>query len=432
MTDRRRAQSKLEGTLHASANRTWGTFLLLASLVGGCESTSGQPRDGGRDSDTGRPDAGGDDGGEPPAPTCGDAPDTSGTFSRSALLGAAGQCAMWQYCRFEVAAIALRDALRVHQESGTEETLAEAQEAFREAMDVWSSAELFQFGPAGSRSIDAYHGQSIRDLVYAWPNTSRCRVEEQLVRQTYPTEGFDRILINGRGLFAIEYGIFYEGSDSACAASSPTQMAWADLSAEEIASRKIAYARAVSENVLAETRRLREAWSPEGGNFAETLANATGYPDLQQALTVVAWSLVYIEREVKDWKVGPPAGYVPSTPVGSPETPFAEQEIENVRANLRGFRALFEGCGPDGEGIGYDDWLREAGHQALADEIVAAWRGAQEAADAFPSFAQATMDEFEALYQAIKRLTDLLKTEFLGTGSPLNLAAPPSIGGDTD
>lgn len=414
-------------------NGSWsgvGILLLVASIAG-CDSPRSNTDDGTR-TDAGRPSDGGSDAGQRPPPTCGPAPDTTGAFSRMALLAAAGRCAIWHYCEFEGAAFALRDAVRTWHGTPDEENLAAAREAFREAMRVWSRAELFQFGPNAPPSIDQYHGQNIRNLIYAWPSTNRCRVEETLVREAYKTSGFDRVLINGRGLFAIEYVLFYEGQDTACAASSATATTWAELSAETIASRKRDYALAVAENVLGEARRLSTAWSSEGENFLATFSAATGYPDLQQALTVVAWSLVYVEREVKDWKVGPPAGYTPGTPVGNPETPFARLEIENVRANLRAFRALFEGCGPEGEGLGFDDWLRSVNHGALADDVVAAAQGAQDAADAFPSFAAASMEQFEALYQAIKVLTDLLKNDLLGAGSPIGLAAPPSIGGDTD
>jgi hypothetical protein len=46
--------------------------------------------------------------------------------------------------------------------------------------------------------------------------------------------------------------------------------------------------------------------------------------------------------------------------------------------------------------------------------------------------AQASDAELEQAYQSVKALTDLLKNELLGTGSPLNLDLPDSVAGDTD
>ncbi len=103
-----------------------------------------------------------------------------------------------------------------------------------------------------------------------------------------------------------------------------------------------------------------------------------------------------------------------------------------IRANLRGFRGLFQGCGPNGEGLGFDDWLTEAGHGELADDIVKAWQHAEVVADATPALEQATPQEVEEFYQAVKALTDLLKNDLFGAGSPLGLTLPKGIEGDTD
>ena len=103
-----------------------------------------------------------------------------------------------------------------------------------------------------------------------------------------------------------------------------------------------------------------------------------------------------------------------------------------IRENLRGFRGLFQGCGPDGEGLGFDDWLSEAGHAELASDILTAYGAAQAAADAAPELDQASPEQLEQLYQVVKHLTDLLKNDLFGAGSPLGLSLPKGIEGDTD
>jgi hypothetical protein len=204
------------------------------------------------------------------------------------------------------------------------------------------------------------------------------------------------------------------------------------MSPAEISSAKLDYASAISEDVLARIRGLRELWSPEGGNFRQTFIDAAGYETEQQALNVLAWSLIYAEREVKDWKVGIPAGYTTTSPVTVAETPFAHVGTESLRQNLEGFRALFQGCGPSGEGLGFDDWLSDAGAPELAADMIVALDGARTAAGNFPAFEQATPEDLENLYQAIKALTNLLKSDFFGTGSILNLKLPEGVASDTD
>ena len=114
------------------------------------------------------------------------------------------------------------------------------------------------------------------------------------------------------------------------------------------------------------------------------------------------------------------------------ESPFAGVGTENIRANLLGFRRLFEGCGQNGEGLGFDDWLTEAGHAELAADILRALRNAEDAAVAFPPFKTATAAQIQSLYATIKQLTDMLKTDLFGAGSPLNLKLPASVENDTD
>jgi hypothetical protein len=127
-----------------------------------------------------------------------------------------------------------------------------------------------------------------------------------------------------------------------------------------------------------------------------------------------------------------PAGYTLTSPVTEPETPYAHLGTENLRANLRGFRSLFEGCSADGDGIGFDDWLVEAGHGELAQDMISAWRNAEAALAELPPLHEASDAEIDASYQALRQLTTLLKAEVLGTGSPLNLQLPASLEGDTD
>lgn len=365
---------------------------------------------------------------------CGAPPVSNEAFSRAGLIGAAADCATWHYCRFESAARSLRDKSHALESEASEAALEDARNAWRHAMLAWSSVELFQFGPVAPKTADKdpYHGKGIRNLVYAWPRMGRCQVEEQVALQRFLTDGVGKVLINGRGLFASEYLLFYPGDDHDCSPSSQTASAWASFEGDELAKRKRLYAKAIADDVLEQGRQIVDFWSPTGGNFRQKLLGADQYGNDQEVLNVIAWSLIYIEREVKDWKLGIPAGYTAAAPVDGPESRYAGIGNETIRANLRGFRSLFQGCGHEGEGLGFDDWLTAAGHAELAEDIVKAWEEAQAVADAFPQLHAASADEIETFYQAVKELTDLLKADLFGPGSPLNLKLPATLEGDTD
>ena len=402
-----------------------------APTAGTTDEPGGSPGDG----DAGAAGAGTDE--FPPDPTldCGPAPVSTEAFSRSALRGAAAACAAWHFCQFESEALALESRLEQHREAASERSLERVQEAWKSAMAAWSRVESFQFGPFSSRATsagkDSYRGQGLREFIYAWPSGARCRVEDQIVGRGYETN-MASVPISGRGLYALEYSLFYTGSDTACAQATATAKTWAELDEAELAELKLAYASALVKDVRERAHDLVLAFTPEGDDFQREFRDAVGYPNEQEAMNVLAWSLIYVEREVKDWKLGIPAGYTLTSPVTEAESPYALIGTEAVRANLRGFRGIFQGCGPDGEGLGFDDWLAEAGHAELAEEILNAWKDAQAAADAFGPLASASQSDARALYAAVKGVTDLLKSDLFGAGSPLNLKLPASVASDTD
>lgn len=366
---------------------------------------------------------------------CGEPPVSTGAFSRRALRAAAAQCAKWHYCRFESAARAFSEELADYAATPTPEGLARSQAAFATAFDLASVNELFQFGPLASQAEsagkDGYQGKGLRELIYAWPLSARCRVEEQVVLRTYE-QNMKGVLVNGRGLFALDYLLFYPGRDTECTSNSTTGKAWTTLSEAELEAGKLDYALALGDDIVGQAQTLRAAWSADGGNFTRTFVDTTGYPSEQEAMKVLSWALLYIEREVKDWKLGLPAGHTASAPVSVAEAAFSGLQTQAIRQNLRGFRGLFQGCGADGEGLGFDDWLTEAGHGELAQDVLDTYAAAQAVADAAPPLGQATPQELEDLYQAVKHLTDLLKNDLFGAGSPLGLTLPQGIEGDTD
>jgi uncharacterized protein len=369
------------------------------------------------------------------AEACGPRPTSDQPFSRAALREAAADCAIWHYCYFDSAAQALSEAVAQLKDAPSSDAHARAQRAWSVAMERWSRAELFQFGPAGSKAEtagrDPVHGQGLRDLIYAWPLVGRCRVEEQVATGSY-ARAWSLVPISARGLFGLEYLLFYAGADHACSPSSATGKAWAALDTQALDSSKRDYAAALGADIATQARSLREAWSPDGGDFRRTLANATGYENEQQAMNVIAWSLLYVERELKDWKLGIPAGVTLTHPVTQAEAAFARQEAAQLRANLAGFRALFQGCGDAGLGLGFDDWLNEVGQGELSRAMLDALDDAEAAAAKLTDFEAAPQAELRRVYDQVRVLTSLLKADFFGPGSTLNLKLPAGVASDTD
>ncbi|PTL77953.1 hypothetical protein DAT35_40700 [Vitiosangium sp. GDMCC 1.1324] len=361
--------------------------------------------------------------------------------ARTQLLGAAGSCVLTTARDFLATAVELKQATAALAAEPDASKRAAARAAFHRAMDVWQVAEVMQVGPAAPRSLPG--GAELRDNIYSWPLVSRCVIEEQIVSRGYEASGFPTSLVSRRGLFALEYLLFYEGADTACPASSPVVSGgrWAALSAEEREARKRAYAAVVAADVHRLAAQLVEAWGAEKGGFVRTLETAgpgnAVYSTGQKGLNALSDALFYIERDVKDLKLARPLGLRDCSADTCPElleSPFAGRSKANVRANLVGFRRLAEGCGANYEGTGFDDVLVAAGAEPLAvrlrerlSEAQAALEAVDEA-DLREALAQ-DKPSVRALYDAVKGVTDLLKTELV---TVLDLEAPQNLEGDND
>ncbi len=366
-------------------------------------------------------------------------PVITGGFEKRSLLAAIADCALGQYRDFEGAARTLRDATQTYATARTTPNADAVRAAWASAMASWSQAELFRIGPMAYSS--ELGGRDLRDQIYAWPLVSRCRIEEQLVSGVYATPSFGATLVNGRGLAAIEFLAFYSGSDNACSEFSTinTNGTWAALGAD-LPKRKAEYAAASASDIASRAGQLVAAWEPARENFTAQFvtagAGSSVYPTERDALNAVSDALFYIENEVKDLKLGRPAGLndceTPTCPEAV-ESPYARVSTTHLKYNLKGFQKIFEGCGENGAGVGMDDWLRAVGAGELADRMLNAFGEARLAVEGFDPPIEVALEtqpaRVAALHAEIKKLTDLMKTEMV---TVLDLELPKSTASDND
>jgi uncharacterized protein len=375
---------------------------------------------------------GGAGGGDPGIPNraCGDAPTSAQSFTKKRLLESAGACSAYHVCNFSNAVTELARRVTTYAGDPSDENLARTRSAWTDAMLAWALSAPAQYGPVASVAADKYHGRGIGAFIHAWPALNRCEVDKQVATRAYEDQGFARVLPGARGLSALEYLLFYQGTDTSCASNSTAAKAWALLSADELAEAKRAYAEAVVTDLYYKSEELIAVWSSQGEDFGAKLANGSGYGSEQEALNVVAWSLLYPYEVIRDLKIGPLAGI--GTALFNPETPYALVDLQSIQANVGAFRALFQGCGEEGQGIGFDDWLEAAGAGDLSQDIVLALNNVEAHAGELPALHQASQAQMAAFYADLKVLSDLLKEELFGSGSVLNLKLPASAASDTD
>jgi len=358
---------------------------------------------------------------------------------RAQLLNALGQCVRSRADGFLAKAELLKTATQTLQATPSADNQAAARAAFLEAMHSWQVSEAMQVGPAAMRSQPG--GQDLRDNIYSWPLASRCFVEEMLVSEGYAQPTFESSLVNRRGLAALEYLLFYEGTDTACGAGSPIVInhTWADLTPEQLAERKRAYAAAASLDLRNRAQTLVDAWAPESGNFLGTLTTTgpsnTVFATDQAALNALSDSAFYVET-LRDMKVGGPLGLYQCESTTCPdqvESRFAKTSKSNAQANLEGFKELMSGCGTENP-LGFEDLLISLEQEPLAQTLISRIAAAEAAMNAveekdFEVTLTADYNSLLAVHTELRGITELLKTQFV---SVLDLELPAALASDND
>jgi predicted lipoprotein len=352
---------------------------------------------------------------------------------RREVLSLMGDEAVALYSEFDVEAGELDAAVTAWAADPTSENRDAARTAWREAIAAWQRAEVTQFGPAGAMSAVA-GGEDLRDRIYSWPLTNACRIDQELVAEGYTTDAFADERINVKGLDALEYLLFVEGTENGCSPNSAinTDGSWAALDEAELDRRRAAYGAAITAELQVASGELVDWWVGER-DFKTTLATAgTGsevYPTSQEALNAVSDALFYLEKETKDMKVAPPAGLMSTcTETVCPElreSQWANVSVAHVRENLDGFARIHL--------AGFDPLLREKGATELADEMATALQAAQ---DAFAGLDDSLVVVLEqdpqaavAAHDALRAFVQLFRTQFL---SVLDLELPKRAEGDND
>jgi predicted lipoprotein len=366
-----------------------------------------------------------------------------GADATRAVLASIGERVILAELRvFEERAVALEAAALAASTGGPTELQA-AREAWRAAAESWQHLELLQLGPAGLASV-ALGGRGLRDEIDGWPLLSRCGIDQRTVSGVHADAaalGADRIDV--RGLAAIEYLLFAEGAENGCSATAEINASgsWAVLGDAEIRRRRALYAFSAASVVRARAATLRSAWEPSGENFLGVLSTAGAgsvvYSSAQLGLNAVSDALVYLYKEVADYKLGIPAGLrLECTADICPEqveSRWARASLAHLRANLIGFESAYLGAPVGTEGAGFDDLLRSIGAEALDARIQAEIAAAFAALDAIEGPLEAALvtdhEGVVALHDAIRALADSFRVEVV---SLLDLQPSVRIEGDND
>jgi predicted lipoprotein len=317
---------------------------------------------------------------------------------------------------------------------GEEDARVAAQQQWSTTMLSWQEIEVMQLGPAGS-SLSAVAGADIRDEIYSWPTINPCRIDQETAEAAWSDSSFfDENLVNSYGLDALEH-ILWAEPGNVC----PTQMdinmdgSWDRLGDDGVASNRVAFSLALVDGLRAQVTYLHDVWSPDGEDFSGQLALRTGsvYSSEQEALNAIFDALFYVETDLKDRKLAYPLGLRDCTADCSSDVEHfvSGLGIAAIEANLLGFQQLFTG----NDGYGFDDLLVQLGHGDLSAQMLTDIDTAIALAGSLDmpldDAIESRPDEIEALYNAVKAVTDALKGD-LATVLVLEILAEAT--GDND
>lgn len=345
------------------------------------------------------------------------------------------------FTSFASSSAALRDSAAAWDADPSEGNLESVRNAWRTAMGDWQKAELMQVGPAGSaeRRIG---GMDYRDRIYSFPVVNSCRVDQELVRNSFSdADWVEGAQFNVRGLDAIEYLVFGLGAENTCPSVSGINRNgdWATLqnTPGELTSRRTGYVLVLAEAIVEDADALAAAWQNTEGNFGHAFVNATApFSSEKETLDQVFAGLFYTDKFIKDLKLGKPAGITDDCAsemcVDSVESKWSASSKTNLINNLMGLKLLYFG-GEDDANYGFYDLLVEENAEELANRMSQTIDAAIEAVNTIDSSVEAQLvsddEAVRSSHAAIRAITDDLKTQFV---TVLNLSVPQEGAGDND
>lgn len=368
-----------------------------------------------------------------------DAPDDG--FDRSALLEHLGTNVLLpMQATFADKAAALPPAIEAYcsaLDTGTVGATRDAAvAAWTAAIDAWELADAVLVGPAAMNMKD------LREKIYAWPLLAPCGVDRDTASRWADPSSYDIAAQppNERSLLAIEYLLFTTDTAHTCPIEPP---GWTALAAD-LPRARCRLAHALALDVAARGAELHDAWRADAGDYVGELARAgqsgSAIASAQEGVNQISDGMFYVDRIVKDMKLGEAAGIATNicNTVQEPclqevELRYSDRSSFAIRANLSALREAFTGTTAVADGPGFDDFLRAVGQSELAERMTTNLDAALAKANALPdSFASALQTSYAAVVEthvAVNLFTDDLKSQFL---TVLALDIPDDVAADND
>ena len=234
------------------------------------------------------------------------------------------------YSDLDDKACELLETVKVLAADTTQANLEEAQKAWKATRTPWEQSEAFLFGPVDTQGLDP--------ALDSWP-VDHVNLQSVLDSNDNLTVDFVSGLEDTqKGFHTIEFLLFRDGDQR---------------KASDITDRELGYLVSATENLRTSTSQLRQAWSPAGENFGNTVASAgegnAVYPSRNAAVQEIVNGMITIADEVANGKIADPYNEEDTTKV---ESQFSFNSISDFQDNIRGIQNVYMGkFVSDGQGL---------------------------------------------------------------------------------
>lgn len=332
----------------------------------------------------------------------------------------------------------------------------DVQEHEDSAKAQWQKAMLaYHFldaAPVGPLTDD---GRFLADYIYSWPYLNICGIDQEVVKLDESNVPNHRLVYNLKGLGALEYLLFEPTLTSTCnRRANPKVIAWMDKPSLEKKADRCAFARVLTEDLVAKTKTLENRWNLNEGNFTKTLIDGSRYTSVKEATNAMTDALFAIEK-VKDQRLGRPLGRhkdcisESGKCVELAEHLWSGLALRSVEEQLKGFQAVFFGSkNPREIAYGFDDFLAQQGQPQVAERLKSEVQDAIASAKALSQQGtfQEQLDKMDTalcaqttkenrkealcgLHEDVRAISTSMKIDVL---TILSLRAPPVYQGDND
>ena len=316
--------------------------------------------------------------------------------------------------------------------------IIELKSMWQETMFLWQQIELYQFGPA-VKSEYVLGGEGLRDLIYSWPMSYSCRVDQEILSfDSQKMNYFEGKVTTISGLDALEHLVYSNPEKNTC--PSPLEIndkgLWDKVSKADLLIKRgqymvelIGYLESVTVKIL---NKWKEGDSAFINNFKNLGKGKSIYATSNIAMDDFYAGIFYLDKKTKDEKLGKVLGKLNGCSgtdcYKSREFNISNSSLKAIELNVKSLKEIFEG-----PFYNLKELLGDVKASDLANIIIGkinySLKLFASIKKTMPELLKNNPTEIDKLYNSIKEITNLLKYDLVVT---LKLKIPEEGESDSD